>query len=139
MSDLKMPDLNRVFIAGRLTRDPEVRKAGSANIAKFSLAQTSYYGSGEGKKESTLYVDVDTWNRIADFAAAYLHKGDAVIVEGKLDINEWEAKDGSKRKKHFIRADRVHSLEWMGSTRKASATPRVESEYKVVADDDVPF
>jgi single-strand DNA-binding protein len=115
MADLRLPDLNKVFIAGRLTRDPELRYTQS-NMAycKLGLANTRYYKGKDGNRnEETLFVDVTVWGQPAEWIGERLKKGRAVIVEGRLRSSEWEDKEtGQKRSRMEINADRVTPLEW---------------------------
>lgn len=115
MGDLRVPDLNKVLIAGRLTRDPELRYTQSnLPYCKLGLANTRFYKTKDGNRnEETLFVDVAVWGPMAEWIGEKLKKGRAVLVEGRLLSNDWEDKEtGQKRSKLEIRADRVVPLEW---------------------------
>lgn len=108
-----MADLNKVFLMGRLTQDPELRytPSGSA-VADLRLATSrSWTGKDGERKEDTLYIDVTVWNRQAENCCQYLKKGRAVHVEGYLKMESWESPTGEKRSKVKVEADRVQFLD----------------------------
>ena len=95
MSDLRMPDLNKVLLAGRLTRDPELRYTG-ANVpfCKMGLAVSRIYRTKDGeRREETVFVDVTAWRGTAEYCGERLRKGNPVLVEGRLRSSEWEDKE----------------------------------------------
>jgi len=107
-----MADLNRVFLMGNLTRDPEVRYTPSGKaVGDLRLAITSRFKNNE----DVCYVDVTVWDRQAETCGEYLRKGSPVMVEGRLKFDEWE-RDGQKRSKLSVVASRV---QFMGSPRGA--------------------
>ena len=90
--------LNKIFIMGRLTRDPELRRtANSTPVTSFSLAVDRDYKSQNGEK-STDFIDVVAWRSTAEFVAKYFTKGRMAIVEGRLQIRDWKDKDGNNRR-----------------------------------------
>jgi single-strand DNA-binding protein len=113
-----MTTLNKVFLAGNLTRDPEVRYTPSGTaVAKLGLAVSDSYTNKSGEKvESTCFVDVDVWSRQAEACGEYLTKGSPILVEGRLQLDQWESKEGEKRSKLKVHADRV---QFLGRPRKA--------------------
>lgn len=107
-----MASLNRVFLMGNLTRDPEVRYTpkGTA-VADISMAINMTYRTQDGSdREEVVYVDVVTWGRQAETCGQYLSKGSPVFVEGRLQLDQWEDKDGQKRSRLRVRAERVQFL-----------------------------
>lgn len=103
-----MYNYNRVVIVGRLTRDPEVRKVGKSSVATLGLATSEVFRNAAGEQtEKTCFVDVDTWNESADNAGKYLKKGHPVLVDGKLQFDEWEGKNGERRNKIKVRAQLI--------------------------------
>lgn len=104
-----MSSMNRVYLMGNLTRDPEVRQTPSKTyVCDLSMAINEEWKSRDGeKKESTVFVQVVAWGRQAETCGEYLKKGSCVLVEGKLQYDEWEDKEGNKRNKVRVRADRV--------------------------------
>lgn len=95
---------NKVFLMGNLTRDIEIRHtSGNTAVGKFGLAVNRKFRtqSGENREEVT-FVDCEAWGRTAEVMSQYLHKGRPVFVEGRLKLDQWEGKDGSKRSKVLV-------------------------------------
>lgn len=137
MTELKFPEVNRVMLSGRLTRDPEHRYASDGTqVTSFSMAFHRRYRGGDGRpSEQTGYITVMTYARLAEVCAQYLHRGNAVLVEGRLQMREWTAGQGEKRQRLELRADLVHFLEKApisadagGETAEAGADPPEEGE-----------
>ena len=106
-----MASANIVVLCGNLTRDPEVRQIPSGmSVADLGLAINESYKNKSGEQvETTCYVDVVVWGKTAENCGQYLRKGSPILVEGKLQLDQWE-KDGEKRSKLRVRADRVQFL-----------------------------
>ena len=100
--------LNKVFIAGNLTRDPELKALPSgANVASFGIATNRTWRDQNGeKKEATEFHNVVVFGRQADTCAQYLKKGQQALVEGRLQTRSWE-RDGQKQYRTEIVAERV--------------------------------
>ena len=107
-----MPDFNKVFLMGRLTKDPELRyTAGGAPVANLRMAINRVYQSQSvEKKEEVCYVTVVVWRKQAEAAGEYLKKGDPLFVEGRLQSKSWETEDKQKRTVLEVVADRVQFL-----------------------------
>ncbi len=143
--------LNKVFLMGRLTRDPELRYTPSGTaVADFGLAINRAYKTAEGeKKESVTFVDITVWAKRAEICAEYLSKGRPVLVEGRLELDSWETQDGQKRSKLKVVADDVQFLgsaqgsakgEPKGNEAAASAgAAEAPSEKTPIPADDIPF
>jgi single-strand DNA-binding protein len=105
--------LNKVLLIGNLTRDPELRYIPSGTaIAKFGLAVNREYQdktSGE-KKENVCFIDITVWGKQAEVCNQYLSKGRPVFIEGRLEFSTWETKEGDKRNKLEVVAERVQFL-----------------------------
>lgn len=114
MSDLRVPSINTLVIAGRLTRDPDQRftQSGQA-FCNAGICNTRYYRDGEGKsKEEKCFVDFTCWAGVAEYVGK-LAKGRPVLIEGSLKLNEWtDRESGQKRSKIQINAQRVVALDW---------------------------
>jgi len=109
-----MPDLNRVFLMGRLTFDPELRRTPSGTaVTELRLATSRTWSGRDGeRREETLYIDITVWDRQAENCCQYLRKGSAVHIEGSLRMDAWEDKTtGEKRSKIRVHADRVQFLD----------------------------
>ncbi len=96
-----MASFNRVILLGNLTRDPEVRfSSGNNAICKLGLAVSRNYTTRDGeKREETTFVDVDAFGRVAEILGKYLSKGRPVLIEGRLQLDTWESREGEKRSK----------------------------------------
>lgn len=107
-----MNGLNTVILGGNLTRDLELRKTpGGQSVSELGLAINEDYKNKNGESVSrTCFVDVVTWDRQAELCAEYLRKGSPVLVEGKLQLDQWESPQGEKRSRIRVRAFRVQFL-----------------------------
>jgi single-strand DNA-binding protein len=143
MSDLRMPELNHVFLAGRLTRDPELRYTPNGTaVCKLGIAVSRYLKTKEGeRKEETLYINVTVWDKHAEYCGQNLRKGRPVLVEGSLKGEEWEDKTtGQRRTTISVRATRVQQLDW--AERDATEETRADvpkPAEEPPPEDDVPF
>jgi single-strand DNA-binding protein len=113
MSELRLPELNRVVLSGRLTRDPDRRYASDGTaITSLPLAFHRRYRTRLGvMEEHTGYVTVMCYQRLAEVCAQFLHTGSAVVVEGRLQMREWTSARGEKHQSLELRAESVHFLE----------------------------
>ena len=106
-------EINRVFIAGNLTRDPELRMiAGGTAVCDLGLASNRRYRKqgSEQMQEETCFVTVTVWGRQAENCNQYLSKGKKVVVEGRLKFDQWADESGKNRSKLTVVADRVHFM-----------------------------
>jgi single-strand DNA-binding protein len=112
-----MGSMNRVYLMGNLTHDPESRKVGEdSTVTNFGLAINEAYKNKNGEEvETTCFVDIVVWGAQALACEAYLKKGAPVLVEGRLQFERWEADGGVSRTRLRVKADRVQFL----GTRKA--------------------
>ncbi|MCU0857077.1 MAG: single-stranded DNA-binding protein [Pontiellaceae bacterium] len=141
-----MSTLNRVFLMGNLTRDPEVRYTPSGTaVGDLSLAINENYKNKAGEMvESTVFVDVEVWSRQAETCSEYLFKGSPVFIEGRLKLDQWTNQQGEKRSKLRVRADRV---QFLGSPRRGADgaevphhnIPPPEFEPPAADEDGIPF
>ena len=100
--------LNKIFIMGRLTRDPELRRTQSGTaVTSFSLAVDRAFKSQSGEKE-TDFIDVVAWRSTAEFVAKYFTKGRMAVVEGRLQIRDWKDREGNNRRSAEVIADNVY-------------------------------
>lgn len=107
-----MASFNKVMLIGNLTRDPEIRALPSGvNVGDLRLAVNETYTDKSGQKvEKAVFVDVAVWDKQADICRSYLSKGSPILVEGKLQMDEWTSKEGEKRSKLRVRAERIQFL-----------------------------
>ncbi len=93
-------NLNKVFLIGRLTKEPEVRSTPSGQVVcNFSLATNRVWTNKETnqKEEKTEFHNIVLWGRLAEIASQYLNKGSLVLVEGRLQTRSWQDSSGNKR------------------------------------------
>jgi single-strand DNA-binding protein len=108
-----MADLNKVFLMGALTADPELRyTSGGTAVADLRLVTSRTWSGKEGeRREDKLYIDITVWNRQAENCCQYLKKGRTIFVEGYLKLESWESPTGEKRSKVKVEAERVQFLD----------------------------
>lgn len=125
---------NRTFLAGRLTRDPDDRTTPKGvRVAEIRLASNHTSGRGDDKKQDVCFVDVTFYGRTAEVAIDHLAKGREILVEGRLQHQQWETANGEKRSKHRILGDR---FQFLGSAPNRPE-PRATSGSEF--NDDLPF
>jgi single-strand DNA-binding protein len=109
-----MAALNKVFLMGNLTFDPELRRTPSGMaVTDLRMATSRIWTGRDGeRKEETLFIDVTVWDRAAENCCQYLKKGSGIHVEGSLKMDTWDDKaTGEKRSKIKVHADRVQFLD----------------------------
>ena len=129
--------LNRIVVMGRCGKDPEIRmtKKGTS-VASVTLAVDRDYSADQNKE--TDWIDVVAFGKTAEFVEKYFSKGQMAIVTGRLQIRNWEDKDGNKRRSAEILADHVY----FGEGKKDRAeTYEPQGEFNEITDDDpnLPF
>ncbi len=96
-------NLNKVFILGNLTRDPELRQTATGqNVATFGVATNRIWSNQSGKQTQTEFHNVVVWGRLAEIANQYLAKGRLVFIEGRLTTRTWQDQSGQKRNRTEI-------------------------------------
>ncbi len=100
--------LNHIVLMGRLTRDPELRRTGSGiAVASFTLAVDRDFAA-QGAEKETDFVDIVAWRGTAEFVSKYFTKGRMAVVSGRLQIRNWQDKEGNKRRSAEVVADNVY-------------------------------
>jgi single-strand DNA-binding protein len=119
---------NKVILAGNLARDIEIRylQSGTAVASTAIAVNRKYKGSDGVQKDETMFIDITFWGRTAEIANQYLRKGSQVLVEGRLELQQWTANDGSKRSKHQVA---VETLQMLGGKDSANNAPAQSSGY----------
>ncbi len=108
---VRMPRINDVKGAGRLTADPEIKAIGKQNVANFNLAVEKPYLDAQNKwQKQVSFVPVALWGAVADRAKGFLHKGSPVYLEGRLRSSNWQTKDGQNRSMLRLEAFKIQSL-----------------------------
>jgi single-strand DNA-binding protein len=114
-------NLNRVFLAGRLTKDPELRYTPKGTpLTELGVAVNRTWTEEGQKREETTFVDVTLWGRTAEIAQQYLKRGSPGFIEGRLQLDTWDDKQtGQKRSKLRIVAEHMQLL----SSRESAPRP----------------
>ena len=113
--------LNHIVIMGRLTRDPELRRTGSGiAVASFTVAVDRDFGGREGGEKETDFIDCVAWRQTGEFVSKYFTKGSMIVVSGRLQIRNWNDKEGNKRRTAEVVADNVYFGESKRSNEGAS-------------------
>ena len=145
-------NLNKAFLLGNLTRDPEVRTTPSGQtVAAFGLATNRTWKDKMGQKQEKVeFHNIVLWGRLAEIAAQYLKKGQNIFIEGRIENRSWTGPDGQKKYKTEIVAENMQmgpktgggstqSAEGYTPSSRASSEesmPIVEDEIEVK---DIPF
>lgn len=126
-------NLNKVFILGRLTADPQLRTTPSgAQVASFGVATNRFWTDKAGvKQKDAEFHNVVVWNRQAEIASQFLTKGGLVLIEGRLQTRTWQDKQGQNRKTTEIICERIQfgprSAGKTAGDSSAEANPRPAS------------
>jgi single-strand DNA-binding protein len=128
-----MANLNKVFLIGNLTRDPELRYTpGGTAVANLGIAVNRRFKDSSGElKEEVCFLTVTVWDKQAEACCQYLQKGRSVFVEGVLQSRFWETNDGQKRSAIDVRAERV---QFLGGPGGGGAKENKDAEKSEVVD-----
>ena len=134
---------NKAIIAGNLTRDVELRYIPSGTaVADVSVAVNERRKQGEEYVDDVQFIDVTLWARNAEVASEYCQKGSAVLIEGRLVLDQWDAEDGSKRSKLKVVAQRFQMLGGRPSEQSEPGPDKNPQEAPVGSgggNEDIPF
>jgi single-strand DNA-binding protein len=153
-----MASLNKVFLMGNLTRDPELRYTPSGTpVCEFGVAVNRQYTTREGEqRDETCFVDVTMWGKRGVVISEYFTKGRPIFIEGRLKYDSWESADG-RRSKLTVTAENFEFIGGRGGgegggqgggrsrgsqERRGGGRPEPEDvpdEGFDVADDEIPF
>lgn len=147
--------INKAIIYGNLTRDPELKSLPSgAQVCEFGVATNRVWKDKNGaKQESTDYHNIVVFGRQAELVKQYLHKGAGVFLEGRIQTRSWDAKDGTKRYRTEIVADRIQFGPRSGSapggsyeqkdsgdkSKEKEEAPAIEYPEEEINSEDIPF
>jgi single-strand DNA-binding protein len=139
-----MAGINKVILVGRLGKDPEVRYTPSGvAVANFTVATSEEWkdkNTGE-KQERTEWHRIEAWRRLGEICGEYLHKGKQVYIEGRLQTDAWEDRDGNRRYTTKVVAQNMQMLD---SPSKGGKIESRDEQFPVeepinVPEDDIPF
>ncbi len=113
---------NKIILVGNLSRDVELKYTPSGTaIANFGIATNRTYKDASGQQEQeVMFIDVKVFGRSAEIANQYLHKGKRVLVEGRLAQEQWVDRNGQKRSKHVVIAEKVQFMDTKSSNGEAN-------------------
>ena len=142
--------MNKVFLIGNLTRDPELRTTQSGiSVCSFSIAVNRRFRNQQTGQQETDFINITAWRQLGELCARYLSKGRKVAVEGVIQVRSYDAQDGSKRYVTEVVADNVEFLSSPQGDRQQRADnpppPSEPSGYSsdpdafTDVDDELPF
>lgn len=139
--------MNKVVLMGRLTKDPDVRYTQTGKVVcQFTLAVDRPFANQDRQKEAD-FIQVVVWGKIAELCGNSLTKGQRVLIDGRLQIRSYDAKDGGKRWVTEIIAQSVEFIERKtadSNSQGHSSNPAPKSEMEafgpaVPFDEEIPF
>ena len=130
--------MNKVILLGRLTKDPETRYTQTTNtqVTSFTLAVNRRFIK-DGEERQADFINIVAWNKTAEFCSKYFKKGQQVGVIGRLQVRNWEDKQGQKHYVTEVIAEEVY----FADTKKEESTSALteENQFEITDDDDLPF
>ncbi len=127
-----MSKLNKVFLMGNLTRDPELKYTPSGTaVVGFGIAINRNWKGQDGEtKEEVCYVDINMFGKRAEIINEHFNKGSSIFIEGRLQFQQWETKDGQKRNTLKVVAE---DFQFVGGGKEKASSRLVPD------DDNIPF
>ena len=112
-----MPNLNKVFLIGNLTRDPELRYLPSnIPVVNVGLATNRRFKNSQGEQqEDVTFVDCEAFGRTAEIINQYMRKGRPLFIEGRLKFDQWQDRDGNNRSKLKVVVENFQFVDGRGS------------------------
>lgn len=125
-------NLNKIFLIGNLTRDPELRTLPSGQpVVSFGLATNRVWNDKQGaKQQDTQFHNVVLFGRLAEIAKQYLAKGSMTFIEGRIQTRNWQAQDGTKRTKTEVIAERLQLGPRFARPGQTSQSPAPQEKEK---------
>jgi single-strand DNA-binding protein len=131
-----MANLNKIFLLGNLTRDPELRYTPSGTaVSTFGLAVNRKYKQNDEWKDDVCFIDIVCFGKQAENCTEYLNKGSLAFIEGRLQWRSWEDESGQKRSKHEVVANNIQFL----PKGKEGGFEGNKDESGDLVEDDIPF
>lgn len=145
-----MGSYNRIVLVGNLTRDPQLSYTpANTAVCKFGIATNHKWRDRDGKsREDVCFVDCTLFGRGGETFNQYMSKGRPVLVEGRLQLDQWTTPEGDKRSKHVVLVD---NFTFLGGRGEGGETGSATAEAGVAAprsaggeppppsDDSIPF
>lgn len=138
-----MANYNRVILIGNLTRDPEMSFLPSQTaVTEIGLAVNRKWKDQQGEqREETCFIDCRAYGKQAETLTKYVKKGSPILIEGRLQLDSWEAQDGTKRSKHRVIIERfqfLYSVEGAKAQATVASADTGQSLYETPAAQDAP-
>ncbi len=131
--------LNKVMVIGHLGRDPEMRYTPSGRpVTTFTVAVSRSWNTADGERRSeTEWFNIVSWGNLAEICKQYLHKGQQVYIEGRLQTRRWEDKEGQKRTNVEVVANEMMMLgDRRNQSKQSDSSDQEEDQSEPVADED---
>ncbi len=140
-------NLNKVFILGNVTRDPEVRAMPSGQqVCSFGIASNRFYTDSQGqKKQEAEFHNIVTFGKLADIASKYVTKGGLVLIEGRIKTSSWQNAQGAKQYKTEIIAEtlqlgpRPSGITGTGNYQKPTSTQQPNTQQQTPDTQEIPI
>lgn len=130
--------MNLITLTGNLTKDSELIYVGQKNTPKLNFAIANNEGFGDNQK--TIFVNCVLWGKSAENLVNYLQKGTKVLVKGKLDIRNYEDKEGNKKYLTEIVVDMFGGVEFIGGNNSNKTNNNFDVDFSEPIDEgDMPF
>ena len=132
--------INRVHLAGNLTRDPDHKLVGQNSNCKFGLAVNRKYTGKDGtKRDEVVFIDCEAWGKLADLINQYCVKGKPIYVEGRLCQDQWRDSAGNKRSRIYITAESMQFVPTGDKEEVRKQSSDAYSDEPPFHDNDIPF
>jgi single-strand DNA-binding protein len=130
-------NLNKVFLIGRLTRDPELKTLPSGNpVANFGLATDRYFTDKSGQKQQQVeFHNLVLFGKLAEIASQYLAKGSLAFFEGRIRTRSWDDSSGNKRYRTEVIVERMQ----LAPKSVTKVTPKTENDQKGTKEQNIPI
>lgn len=131
--------LNKVMVIGHLGRDPEMRYTPSGRpVTTFTIAASRSWNTADGERRSeTEWFNIVSWGNLAEICKQYLHKGQQVYIEGRLQTRRWEDKEGQKRTNVEVVANEMLMLgDRRNQSKQTQESEQDEDQSEPVADEE---
>ena len=116
--------MNKVILIGRITKDPEIKKTPNTSILNFNLAVNRDYKDAQGQTQAD-FIGCVAYNKQADFMSSYCHKGDKILVDGRITTGSYKKADGTTIYTCDVTVERLELL-----TPKQQAQPQQQNPYQ---------
>lgn len=134
-------NLNKVYLIGRLTHDPDVRSTSSGqSVTNLKMATNRVWTDASGqRKDSTEYHTVIAWRRLGEIAAQYLRRGSLVMIEGRIQTRSWTGQDNIRRYSTEIVAESLQLGPRSAQSSQAVSTPATDAKKTPSSEPEIPI